>query len=74
MFLSQRKNMNSKKHVILEEVFTSVNVLSKIFERKNKSEYNSVLPKFASVFGLVEHVRHHQIFISDFKDTGTIFK
>ncbi len=33
--------MNHENHVISEEVFTSVNLLSKIFERKNKIEYNS---------------------------------
>jgi hypothetical protein len=31
----------SWKHVISEEVFTFVNLLPKIFEKKNKSEYNS---------------------------------
>jgi hypothetical protein len=33
--------MNNGKHVIYEEVFMYVNLLPKIFERKNKSEYNS---------------------------------
>jgi hypothetical protein len=33
--------MNHGKHVISEEVSTSANLLSKIFERKNKIEYNS---------------------------------
>jgi hypothetical protein len=33
--------MNHGNHVISEEVFTSMNLLPKIFERKNKSEYNS---------------------------------
>jgi hypothetical protein len=32
--------MNQGNHVISEEVFTSVNLLPKIFKRKNKSEYN----------------------------------
>jgi hypothetical protein len=32
--------MNHGKHVISKEVFTSVNLLPKIFERKNKSECN----------------------------------
>jgi hypothetical protein len=30
--------MNHENHVISEEAFTSMNLLSKIFERKNKSE------------------------------------
>jgi hypothetical protein len=34
--------MNHGKIVISEEVFRSVNLLPKIFERKNKSEFNSV--------------------------------
>jgi hypothetical protein len=33
--------MNHGKHVISEEVFMSMNLLPKIFKRKNKSEYNS---------------------------------
>jgi hypothetical protein len=33
--------MNHKKHVIAKKVFMSVNLLPKIFERKNKSEYNN---------------------------------
>jgi hypothetical protein len=33
--------MNNENYVISEEVFMSVNLLLKIFERKNKSEYNS---------------------------------
>jgi hypothetical protein len=33
--------MNHGIHVISEKVFTSVNLLPNIFERKNKSEYNN---------------------------------
>jgi hypothetical protein len=33
--------MNHGKHVISEEVFMYVNLLLKIFEIKNKSEYNN---------------------------------
>jgi hypothetical protein len=33
--------MNHGKHVTPEEVFTSVNLLPKIFRRKHKIEYNS---------------------------------
>jgi hypothetical protein len=32
--------MNHGKHVISEEVYTFVNLLPKIFKRKNKSKYN----------------------------------
>jgi hypothetical protein len=32
--------VNHVKHVISKEVSMSVNLLPKIFERKNKSEYN----------------------------------
>jgi hypothetical protein len=35
--------MNHGNHVISEEVFTSVNFLPKIFERKNKNGYISSL-------------------------------
>jgi hypothetical protein len=55
--------MNHEKHVIPEEVFTSVNLLPKIFVRRNKIEYNNG-------FGLAKHVQHHQIFTSDSIDTA----
>jgi hypothetical protein len=32
--------MNNGNHVISEKVFTSMNLLPKIFERNNKNEYN----------------------------------
>jgi hypothetical protein len=39
--LWQRNNINHGKRVIPEKVSMSVNLLTKIFERKNKSKYNS---------------------------------
>jgi hypothetical protein len=56
--------MNHGKHVTTEEVSTSANLLPKYLEEKIKSKYISgFLPKFAVLFGTVEHVRPSDIYI-----------
>jgi hypothetical protein len=62
--------MNHGKHVIPKEFSIFVNLLPKYLEGKIKVSTSVIfLRKFASGFGLVEHVRHHRIFTSYSKAT-----